>query len=117
MKYKLLKDLPRLKSGSIGERSSVYPDLYYFGMGNFFEPIAVEGNPDWFEPVIERWEPEDGEKSLLIIVEHGFGTPSSYFHREPGDSIVHYFKNICKYTEARDAIKKVLDELHLKWGE
>lgn len=62
MKYKLLKDLPDVKAGTIFTKSSDKSVVYEYtndeGYNDFYDVEKVESNPDWFAPYL--FTTEDG---------------------------------------------------------
>ena len=62
MKYKLLKDLPGCSAGAIFEKKvHGYTTTILLNDYIGFPSKVVETRTDWFEPVIERWKPKEGE--------------------------------------------------------
>ncbi len=58
-KYKLLKDIPQCKEGSIFTNNINFCEYHKDGNANdiYFQKVVVENNPEWFEEVIEKtWE-------------------------------------------------------------
>ncbi len=126
MKYKLLKDTPTVKAGTIGEAYPASSNEYAFkaiaNMGDYyvhFKKHAVENNPDWFEPVIERWRAESNR--YYFIVSHSLEPnmimdtllPEHDFQFNTGN----YFKQMKQAEEASRRIKKVLMDYHKEIGE
>jgi hypothetical protein len=66
--YRLLKDLPGVKAGTVYDYESDYgrytgADHTMNSSGHeldMIDAIVVENNPEWFEVV--RWKPKDGEE-------------------------------------------------------
>lgn len=59
--YKLLKDLPDAKAGTIfthdGDDSYRYESLQYLDGISWYREVCVENNPEWFELVLPVSEP------------------------------------------------------------
>ncbi len=132
MKYKLLKDTPRLKAGSIGELS--YTSASYLknskeavffkidsdeGNTECFSKELVESTPEWFEPVIERWRASHGETYYIFNgrlfsenVRDGRRDLDNHFF-ESGN----YFRTKDQAIEARNRINKCLMDYHKELGE
>jgi hypothetical protein len=117
MKYKLLKDTPTIKAGTIGEL--VHGTYKFFTIGDFgdcehYLKRVVESSPDWFEPVIERWRAK-------LVCQYYF--LSSSLHIETGNEANdrydaacfesgNYFRTEEQAEEASRRIKKVLMDYH-----
>jgi len=72
-KYRLRKDLPDAKAGTIltqdGLRAGLYLYAGFYDEGvadSWYIPSTVENNPDWFEPIEEVKEPERIEVTLFV---------------------------------------------------
>ena len=71
-KYKLKKDTPNLKAGSIFERNA---SSYHCKEHDFYYKTEyVENNPEWFEPIPERIE--------LVFCENKVGTKKVYLGKK-----------------------------------
>lgn len=129
MKYKILKDTPRLKAGSIGELSYTQPtylknskEAVFFSInsdeGNTecFSKALVESSPDWFEPVIERWVGVSGEKYYFVYAAGDVGVSDCGEHKTYFNH-GNYFKTQDQAIEASKRIKKCLMEYHKELGE
>ena len=74
-KYKLKKDTPNLKAGSIFERNA---SSYHCKEHDFYYKTEyVENNPEWFEPIPERIE--------LVFCENKVGTKKVYLGKKSFD--------------------------------
>lgn len=113
MKYKLLKDLLKLKSGY--EYPANDKGLIYL-FNDWIDPSLYQ---DWFEPVIERWRTEIN--NYYFIVSHSLEPnmimdthlPEHDFQFNTGN----YFKQMKQAEEASRRIKKVLMDYHKEIGE
>lgn len=122
MKYKLLKDTPTIKAGTIGEL--VHGTYKFFTIGDFgdcehYLKRVVESSPDWFEPVIERWMPKPKEYyhciNALGEAQDIINIPTENDHKvfEFGNC----FKTLSQAEEASRRIKKVLMDYHAEIKE
>lgn len=113
MKYKLLKDLLKLKSGY--EYPANDKGLIYL-FNDWIDPSLYQ---DWFEPVIERWRAGIKESRYFVTSDGGLNSgiecddemDDAYF--ESGN----YFKTREQAEEASRRIKKVLMDYHKEIGE
>lgn len=122
MKYKLLKEYPRIEIGCIGELNSSANHYRFTGKGFSLtiDREIVESSPDWFEPVSERWRAIDGGVYYVLsnlfsvakdVQEHKSLTDMDRFQ------VGNYFKTREQAEEASRRIKKVLMDYHKEIGE
>lgn len=122
MKYKLLKDLPGVKSGTIYE---IQDNGWALGNNPADTPFdmvhvsALEDYSDWFEPVEEtpkRWRAEPFKKSSYYIV-----MPELYASKTTDKDrgvdkrrhkIGNYFQTQEQAQAVADAFKAVLEYVH-----
>lgn len=127
MKYKLLKDTPDVNAGTVGE---IQDDFFHFknrfGKFNYgnatFHKDIVENNPDWFEPVIERWRAKhEGYYSVqgddCIRLDYEIPTHDAIICANRQFDFGNYFRTYEQALEARRRIKKVLMDYHAEIGE
>lgn len=124
MKYKLLKDTPTVKAGMIGELKMAFNEEGYVfkkqdGEIFFFMKNVVESQPDWFEPVIDRWRAF--ENSDFYVVNNYLDVVNFTEEKSHGDNRLfdagNYFKKRDQAEEASRRIKKVLMDYHKEIGE
>ncbi len=119
MKYKILKQLIDCPAWTISENGffSDGSNYYRFG-GTLFSERTVKNNPDWFEPVIERWRAKKWEEYFYVnadlfitkVVDDGFGSTQGYLAGN-------YFKTQEQAEEASKRINKCLMDYHAEIGE
>lgn len=125
MKYKLLKEYPELEIGAIGEFQIGYLKYKFDGKCRcvYIDSHIVEMNPDWFEPVIERWRAKYKEGYYFI---QGDGYIRREYELEIPEAIIcadrqfncgNYFRTSEQVEEASRRIKKVLMDYHKEIGE
>ena len=117
MKYKLLKEC---FSSEIGE-------IFYMRDGYCendirtikLDPCIIEDNPDWFEPVIERWRARNGENYYFVNQQSIVDSLEETFHPidEKHFDFGNYFETRKQAEEASKRIKKVLMDYHKELGE
>ena len=61
-KYKLLKDLPGIKAGSIIENDHAYFDFGFCDVRHF----RFNNYPDWFEEIPTKWKPKEGQEYWYV---------------------------------------------------
>lgn len=119
MKYKILKQLIDCPAWTISENGffSDGSNYYRFG-GTLFSERTVKNNPDWFEPVIERWTANNEQyywfNSTLHIESYTDDrSPTDRFHHASGN----YFRTKDQAIEASKRINKCLMDYHAEIGE
>ena len=67
-KYKLLKDMPFAPAGTkVGrDEDSVFHEVRSNPRRYRFYEKELDALPEWFEPVIERWKPKEGDTYWVI---------------------------------------------------
>lgn len=124
MGYKILKDTPDVNAGTVGE---IQGDFFHFknrfGKFNYgnatFHKDIVENNPDWFEPVIERWRANKNEYYFFIYHAMTIQTDIDlYLYMDTARfECGNYFKTREQAEEASRRIKKVLMDYHAEIKE
>lgn len=111
MKYKLLKDIARYKTGHLFEYN--HEQIYIFN-----EWIDPKLYPNDFEPVIERWRAGKGDYFFFINYDGISNSRDDYFVQDNELYISgNYFKTREQAEEASRRIKKVLMDYHKEIGE
>ena len=116
MKYKLLKDLPWVKAGTICENTSNDD----FGLRNMWVPdygnigIHVATFSDWFEEVDERWKPKLNSTYFYLNPENEVNvtTWDEYLIDSKRFRFGNCFKTQEKAKQAAEQIKALLKEFH-----
>ena len=116
MKYKLLKDLPNCKIGTIAEVNEY--NVAHFDAFNFYIS-DLKKHTDWFEPVIERWRARNGENYYFVSQRSIVDSLEETFHPidEKHFDFGNYFETRKQAEEASKRIKKVLMDYHKELGE
>lgn len=125
MKYKILKQLIDCPAWTISENGffSDGSNYYRFG-GTLFTERTVKNNPDWFEPVIERWR-ADAKNDEYISQYYCLRSCGETFSSNDSRGIYdqktfdygNYFRTAEQAEEASKRINKCLMDYHAEIGE
>ena len=128
-KYRLLRDLPGIKAGRVfmasrqmvgsdNEKIVYIPESERFCLP-MFHAAAVEDYPDYFEEIVERWKPMEGED--YYAVDDSGGVDDCYNACQKDTDKVRRFGNCFRTkeqaTEASKRIKQTLMEYHRELAE
>ena len=114
MKYKLLKDLPWAQVGTIYLEGIAHYYMESGGANGLLAKHDVEPFTDWFEPIDERWKPEQGDRYYYVYSEgvytdrYGIDKNRDREKWEAGNC----FKTAEQAEEAAKLIKQALLDLH-----
>jgi hypothetical protein len=122
-RYKLLKDLPGFPAGTIFEYfdndgspsfEAVNEDIQDERNYTDFPPSVVERTPEWFEPVVEQWQPTH-EELFWYVDSDGDLVQKNWFDSNTDRRKLDFgncFRSREQAREARDRIKALVQQLH-----
>lgn len=70
MKYKLLKNTPEAKAGTVMEENPINGQIQIPGTTAYYHRKNIYCFSEWFAPIDERWKPKHNEEYFV------FGTPT-----------------------------------------
>lgn len=129
-KYRLLRDLPGIEAGTIFDvhhrDTQGGADIYaHEGCGVLrpshatFHERFVSEHPEWFEEIIERWEPKLGDKYYLVRPEGSYCRNENIrdTHHHKYFDFGNCFRTQAQATEAAKRIKQTLMDYHRELSE
>lgn len=119
-KYKLLRDLPGYKAGTIFVQDPYWTYLSADGqtktsctdLAGTLNCACYES--DWFEPLPEaptRWRPQGDDKFYFVTYKFGVAEAFSHYSHEQDDLNIFHTKE--QAQAVADAIKSLLEYVHL----
>ena len=129
-KYRLLRDLPGIKAGRVfmasrqmvgsdNEKIVYIPESELFCLP-MFHAAAVEDYPDYFEEIVERWKPEEGD-TYWSLNAADLEVVDFLWRDSSADNIVYAFglvlRSQAQAKEAAKRIKKTLTDYHREISE